>query len=42
MGWGMKQLTMAPTGFERYAETTRRATFLAKMECVVRGRRCAV
>jgi len=35
MGWGMKQLTLATTGFERYAKTTRRAAFLAEMERVV-------
>src|SRR5512133_1952072 len=35
MGWGMKQLTLATTGFERYAKTTRRAVFLAEMERVV-------
>src|SRR6478672_7526761 len=35
MGWGMKQLTLAATGFDRYAKTTRRATFLAEMERVV-------
>src|SRR5215472_2832014 len=39
-GWcawvgGMKQLTLATVGFERYAETTRRAAFLAGMERVV-------
>src|SRR5213596_831922 len=31
----MKQLTLAAVGFERYAKTTRRATFLAEMEGVV-------
>ncbi len=31
----MKQLTLATVGFERYAETTRRAAFLAEMERVV-------
>jgi Transposase domain (DUF772) len=31
----MKQLTLAATGFERYAKTTRRAKFLAEMERVV-------
>ena len=31
----MKQLTLAAVGFERYAKTTRRATFLAEMERVV-------
>src|SRR5215471_8944243 len=31
----MKQLTLATTGFERYAKTTRRAAFLAEMEQVV-------
>jgi transposase, IS5 family len=31
----MKQLTLATVGFERYAKTTRRATFLAEMERVV-------
>ena len=35
MGWGMKQLTLATVGFERYAKTTRRAAFLAEMERVV-------
>ena len=35
MGWGMKQLTLAAVGFERYAKTTRRAAFLAEMERVV-------
>ena len=35
MGWGMKQLTLASTGFERYARTTRRAAFLAEMERIV-------
>ena len=35
MGWGMKQLTLATTGFDRYAKTTRRAAFLAEMERVV-------
>jgi IS5 family transposase len=35
MGWGMKQLTLAATGFERDAKTTRRAAFLAEMEQVV-------
>src|ERR1700737_2350111 len=35
MGGGMKQLTLATTGFERYAKTTRRAAFLAEMEQVV-------
>ena len=35
MGWGMKQLTLAAVGFERYAKTTRRAAFLAEMEQVV-------
>src|SRR4029077_7829169 len=31
----MKQLTLAATGFDRYAKTTRRATFLAEMERIV-------
>ena len=31
----MKQLTLASVGFERYAKTTRRATFLSEMERVV-------
>jgi IS5 family transposase len=31
----MKQLTLATTGFERYAKTTRRAAFLAEMDRVV-------
>src|SRR5690242_9653462 len=35
MGWGMKQLTLAAVGFERYTKTTRRAAFLAEMERVV-------
>ena len=35
VGWGMKQLTLATVGFERYAKTTRRAAFLAEMERVV-------
>jgi transposase, IS5 family len=34
-GWKMQQLTLATVGFERYAKTTRRATFLAEMERVV-------
>ena len=37
MGWGMKQLTLAAVGFERYAKTTRRAAFLAEMERGLRG-----
>jgi transposase, IS5 family len=32
---GMKQLTLATVGFERYAKTTRRAVFLAEMDWVV-------
>src|ERR1700756_4299658 len=35
MGWGMKQLTLSSTGFERYAKTTRQAVFLAEMDRVV-------
>ena len=35
IGWGMKQLTLARTGFERYGKTTRRAVFLSEMEQVV-------
>jgi hypothetical protein len=31
----MKQLTLAAVGLERYAQTTRRAGFLAEMERVV-------
>jgi IS5 family transposase len=31
----MRQLTLATTGFERYAKTTRRAAFLSEMESVV-------
>lgn len=31
----MKQLTFSATGFERYGKATRRAAFLAEMECVV-------
>src|SRR5204863_69609 len=34
-GRGMKQLTLAAVGFERYAKTTRRAAFLGEMERVV-------
>src|SRR5215469_1821793 len=34
-GLGMKQLTLAAVGFERYAKTTRRTAFLAEMERVV-------
>jgi IS5 family transposase len=32
---GMKRLTLASVGFERYAKTTRRTVFLAEMERVV-------
>src|SRR5215831_10179132 len=32
---GMKQLTLATAGFDRYAKTTRRAAFLGEMERVV-------
>src|SRR3954451_19991430 len=32
---GMKQLTLATVGFERYAKVTRRPEFLAEMERVV-------
>src|SRR5437868_13022672 len=35
LGRGMKQLTLAAVGFERYAKTTRRAAFLVEMERVV-------
>jgi len=35
MGWGMKQLTLATVGFERYAKPTRRAAFLVEMERIV-------
>jgi hypothetical protein len=43
VGWGMKQLTLAAVGFERYAKTTRRAAFLAEMERVVPwSARCAL
>jgi len=31
----MKQMTLSTSGFDRYAKTTRRATFLAEMERVV-------
>jgi len=31
----MKQMTLANGGFERYAKTTRRAAFLAEMNCVL-------
>jgi IS5 family transposase len=31
----MKQMTLATVGFERYAKTTRRATFMAEKERVV-------
>lgn len=43
----MKQMTLATSGFDRYAKTTRRAAFLAEMERVVpwaellRQQRCA-
>ena len=37
---GMKQLTLATVGFERYAKTTRRAAFLA-WSGLCPGRRCA-
>jgi len=38
MGWGMKQLTLATVGFERYAKPTRRAAFLAEMaRCAMVG-----
>jgi transposase, IS5 family len=35
MGWGMKPLTLATAGFDRYAKTTRRVAFLGEMERVV-------
>src|SRR5437764_9930654 len=35
LGRGMKQLTLAAVGFERYAKTTRRAAFLAEIERVM-------
>src|SRR5580704_7902822 len=35
MGWGMKQLTLAMVGFERYTKPTPRAAFLAEMERIV-------
>lgn len=35
----MKQMTLATAGFDRYAKTTRRASFLAEMERVVPWRR---
>jgi IS5 family transposase len=39
----MKQMTLATTGFERYAKTTRRAAFLAEMARVVPWRElCAL
>ena len=39
----MKQMTLAPAGFERYAKSTRRAEFLAEMDRVVPwGRLCAL
>ena len=39
----MKQMTLAPAGFERYAKTTRRAEFLAQMDRVVPwGKLCAL
>ena len=31
----MRQTTLATSGFDRYAKTTRRAAFLAEMEAVV-------
>ena len=33
--WGMKQLTLATAGFDRFAKRTRRAAFLCEMERVV-------
>jgi IS5 family transposase len=39
---GIKQLTLARTGFERYGKTTRRAVFLAEMEQWFRGRLCGL
>ena len=38
----MKQMTLATAGFERYAKTTRRASFLAQMERVVPWRRLSL
>jgi IS5 family transposase len=39
----MRQLTLATTGFERYAKTTRRAAFLSEMDQVVPWRElCAL
>jgi IS5 family transposase len=39
----MPQLTLATTGFERYAKTTRRAAFLSEMDQVVPWRElCAL
>ena len=35
----MRQVTLATAGFERYAKTTRRATFLAEMDSVVPWRK---
>jgi hypothetical protein len=35
VGWGVKHLTLATVGFERYAKTTRRAAFLDEMDRVV-------
>ncbi len=35
----MNQLTLAMVGFDRYAKPTRRATFLAEMERIVRVER---
>jgi hypothetical protein len=37
----MRQVTLATAGFERYAKTTRRGTFLEEMERVVPWWRCA-
>jgi len=31
----MKQMTLGAGAFERYSKTTRRAAFLAEMDCVV-------
>ena len=37
----MKQITLARGGFEQYAKTTKRATFLAEMNMSFPGASCA-
>ena len=39
----MRQATLAKAGFERYSKPTRRASFLAEMDCAVpRAELCAL